>query len=319
MRILSGIQPSGTIHIGNYFGMMKPAMELSRKGDAFLFIADYHALTVLPEPAQLRERVRNVAVDFIACGLTEDTIFFKQSDIRAIPELTWLLSCVTPMGLLERCHSYKDKIAHGMSPNHGLFAYPVLMASDILIYKSNIVPVGKDQKQHVEVARDIAQRFNNKYGENILVIPEPQIRDDVAVVPGTDGQKMSKSYGNTIELFGPEKEIKKKFMGIKTDSTPLEEPKDPEKCPVFALYKLFASKDQLETMEANYRRGGYGYGHAKKELFEVFWEHFRPYRLRRDELLKDMSYVDSFLKKGAEKANAVAEATMKQVRESVGL
>ncbi len=318
MRILSGIQPSGTIHIGNYFGMMKPAMELSRKGEAFLFIADYHALTVLPEPAQLKERVKSVAVDFIACGLTEETVFFKQSDIRSIPELTWILSCVTPMGLLERCHSYKDKLAHGMSPNHGLFAYPVLMASDILIYKSNIVPVGKDQKQHVEVARDIAQRFNNKYGE-ILTLPEPQIRDDVAVVPGTDGQKMSKSYGNTIELFGNEKELRKKFMGIITDSKSLEEPKDPEKCPVFSIYKLFASKEQAETMAENYRKGGYGYGHAKKELFDVFWEYFRPFRNRREELLKDMSYVDSFLKKGAEKANETAETTMKQIRESIGL
>ncbi|HBC86621.1 MAG TPA: tryptophan--tRNA ligase [Lentisphaeria bacterium] len=318
MRILSGIQPSGTIHIGNYFGMMKPAMELSKKGEAFLFIADYHALTVLPEPEKLRERVRDVAVDFIACGLTEETLFFKQSDILSIPEFTWILSCVTPMGLLERCHSYKDKLAHGFSPNHGLFAYPVLMAADILIYKSNIVPVGKDQKQHVEVARDIAQRFNNKYG-NILVMPESTIRDDVAIVPGTDGQKMSKTYGNTIELFGNEKEIRKKIMGIVTDSKPLEAPKEPEKCPVFALYKLFASESQAAAMAENYRKGGYGYGHAKKELFDVFWEYFRPFRTRREELLKDMGYVDSFLKKGAQKAGEVAGKTLKEVRESVGL
>jgi len=318
MRILSGIQPSGTIHIGNYFGMMKPAMELSKKGEAYLFIADYHALTVLPEPEKLRERIINVAVDFIACGLTDETVFFKQSDIRCVPELTWILSCVTPMGLLERCHGYKDKLAHGLSPNHGLFAYPVLMAADILIYKSNIVPVGRDQKQHVEVARDIAQRFNNKYGE-ILVLPEPQIREDVALVPGTDGQKMSKTYGNTIELFGNEKELRKKFMGIVTDSKSLEEPKDPEKCPVFALYRLFASNGQIDAMAANYRKGGYGYGHAKKELFDVFWEYFRPFRTRREELLKDMAYVNSFLKRGAWKANETAEKTMKQVRESIGL
>ncbi len=318
MRILSGIQPSGTIHVGNYFGMMKPAMELSKKGEAYLFIADYHALTVLPEPEKLRERTRDVAVDFIACGLTEETVFFRQSDIHEIPEFTWILSCVTPMGLLERCHSYKDKLAHGMSPNHGLFAYPVLMASDILLYKSNIVPVGKDQKQHVEVARDIAQKFNNQYGE-ILVLPEPMIRNEVAIVPGTDGQKMSKSYNNTIELFGDEKEMRKKIMAIKTDSTPLESPKDPEKCPVFALFKLFASEPQIAAMAENYRKGGYGYGHAKKELFDVFWEYFRPFRTRREELLKDMGYVDSFLKKGAEKARETAVNTMKQVRESIGL
>ena len=318
-RILSGIQPSGEIHLGNYFAMMKPAIEMQHDAETFLFIADLHALTVLPDPELLKERSFNAAVDFLACGLDpEKTVFFLQSDIKEIPELTWILNCLTPMGLLERCHSYKDKTAKGMKPNHGLFAYPVLMSADILMYKSTTVPVGRDQKQHVEVARDIAQRFNNRYGE-ILVLPEEKIREDVAVVPGTDGQKMSKSYGNTIEIFGDLKKLRKKFMSIITDSKALEEPKDPETCPVFALYKLFANEDQVAEMAEKYRAGGYGYGHAKQELFEMFEEYFKKFRTKRDELAADRQYVKSVLSKGAEKARAVAEETMREVRNAVGL
>jgi tryptophanyl-tRNA synthetase len=319
MRILSGIQPSGELHLGNYFAMMKPAIELQQQGETFLFIADLHALTTSPDPAQLRQRIRNVAVDFLACGLDPaKTVFFRHSEIPQIPELTWILGCVTPMGLLERCHSFKDKTAKGISANFGLFAYPVLMAADILIYKSHVIPVGRDQKQHVEVTRDIAQRFNNTYGE-VFVLPEPRIRDDVAVVPGTDGQKMSKSYGNTIEIFGSEKEMKKKIMAVVTDSKGLADAKDPDTCNVFALFKLMASPAAQAEMAAKYRAGNFGYGHAKQALFEVYWEHFRPFRARRDELLADPGYVDRILADGAEKARAVAATTLREVRSAVGL
>ncbi len=319
MRILSGIQPSGSVHIGNYFGMMRPAIQLQDRGETLLFIADYHALTSSPPPELLRRRTMDVALDFLACGLDPDkTIFFRQSEIKQVTELTWILSCITPMGLLERCHSFKDKISHGISPNHGLFAYPVLMASDILIYNSNIVPVGKDQKQHIEVARDIAIKFNNIYGD-ILTVPESLIREEVAVVPGTDGQKMSKSYGNTIEIFGDEKEINKKIMAIITDSKTLEDPKDPDKCPVFAIYCLFAEEKEISAMREKYLSGGYGYGHAKKELANVFNEHFLQFRRKRADLQQDMQYVESVLNKGAIKASEIAENTMKKIREAVGL
>jgi tryptophanyl-tRNA synthetase len=319
MRILSGIQPTGELHLGNYFAMMKPAIELQRQGETFLFIADLHALTTTPDPAQLRQRIRNVAVDFLACGLDPDkTVFFRHSQIPQIPELTWILGCVTPMGLLERCHSFKDKTSKGISPNFGLFAYPVLMAADILIYKANVIPVGRDQKQHVEVTRDIALRFNNTYGE-IFALPEPRIRDDVAVVPGTDGQKMSKSYGNTIEIFGAEKDMKKKIMTVVTDSKGLADAKDPDTCNVFALFKLMASPAAQAEMADKYRAGNFGYGHAKQALFEAYWEHFRPFRARRDELLADPGYIDRTLANGAEKARAVAANTLREVRTAVGL
>ena len=319
MRILSGIQPSGNVHIGNYFGMMHPAVELQEKGETFLFIADYHALTTNPDPGLLRQRTSELAADFIACGLDPaKTVFFRQSDIRQVTELTWILSCITPVGLLERCHSFKDKISHGISPNHGLFSYPVLMAADILLYGSNLVPVGKDQKQHIEVARDIAIKFNNIYGE-ILTIPEPLIKEDVAVIPGTDGQKMSKSYGNTIEIFGNTKEIDRKIMGIVTDSKTLEEPKSPETCPVFAIYRLFANQNQIDAMREKYLAGGFGYGHAKKELVAIFNDYFRPFREKRNELSRDGAYIESVLQAGAGKASETAGKTMKKVREAVGL
>ena len=318
-RILSGIQPSGVPHIGNFFGMMRQALELQEKGDAYLFIADLHSLTVNPKPQELRERIDRLALDFLACGLDpEKTAFFRQSDINGICELTWILNCITNMGLLERAHSYKDKIAKGFVPNNGLFSYPVLMASDILIYKADSVPVGKDQKQHLEITRDLAIRFNQMYGD-IFVIPEPIIPETVAVVPGIDGQKMSKSYNNTIELFGNEKQIRKKIMSIPTDSTPMEDPKDPDKCNIYKLYCLFADEVQKEELAAKYRGGNFGYGHAKQALFEAYMDFFAPMRKRREELEKDPGYIQSILKKGAKKANAIASETLEEVRKAVGL
>ena len=319
MRVLSGIQPSGVPHIGNYFGMMRPAVELQEKGETFLFIADYHSLTTQPDPEYLREQVEGVALDFLACGLdAEKTVFFRQSDVPQVTELTWILSTLTTVGVLERAHSYKDKIAKGFTPNAGLFTYPVLMASDILIYQSTIVPVGKDQKQHLEMARDIAIKFNNNYGD-IFVIPEPDIRSNVAVVPGVDGQKMSKSYDNTIPIFASKKATRKTIMSIVTDCKELEEPKDPKNCNVVALFKLFADKSQLKAMKDNYRAGNYGYGHAKQELFELMWEYFEPMRRRRDELVENLDYVWDIINKGGEKASIEAEKTMIKVRKAVGL
>ncbi len=318
-RILSGVQPSGTLHIGNYFGMMKPALEMQQPHTCFYFIADYHALTQIPEPQQLRDRVHSVAVDFLACGLDPaKTVFFRQSDVPQVQELTWILGCLMPMGLLERCHSFKDKTARGIAPNVGLFNYPALMAADILLYKANGVPVGKDQKQHLEVTRDIAIRFNNQYGD-ILTVPEPMIREEVAVVPGTDGQKMSKSYGNTIEIFGTEKGMRKKIMRIVTDSTPVESPKDPSACNLFALYKLMATPEEIETLRGMYLAGGMGYGTAKQMLFEKYWDYFRAARERREEILKNPDYIEQVLQDGAARARAVADATLREVRRAVGL
>jgi tryptophanyl-tRNA synthetase len=319
MRILSGVQPSGVLHIGNYFGMMRPCLDLQGQGESYLFIADYHALTSAPQPAALRERITGVAVDFLACGLDPaQTVFFRQTGVPEVTELAWILSCITPMGLLERCHSYKDKVAQGIAANHGLFAYPVLMAADILIYQSTVVPVGKDQKQHLEVTRDIAIRFNNDFGP-VLTIPEPRIREEVAVIPGLDGRKMSKSYDNTIEIFGEEKALRKKIMKIVTDATPMEAPKDPDKCLIFQLYTLFATPDELATMRQRYLAGGLGYGHAKQALFEIFWEYFRPMRARREELLKDLGHVQQVLLAGEAKARTAAAITMQAVRQVVGL
>lgn len=319
MRILSGIQPSGKLHLGNYFGMMRPALNLQEQGDAFLFIADYHALTSVTDPQVLRQNIQDVALDFLACGLdTGRTVFFRQSDVPEVLELTWLLSIVTPMGLLERCHSYKDKTSKGIAASHALFSYPVLMAADILEVQATTVPVGRDQKQHVEVARDIAMKFNLQFG-NTFAIPEPVIRDDVAVVPGVDGQKMSKSYSNTIEIFGTEKETKARVMRIVTDSTPLELPKDPATCNVFALYRLFATEAEQAELASRYLGPGFGYGTAKKALFEKIWTYFEPYRKRREALQKDPAYVESVLKEGAERARAEARKTLSAARRAVGL
>src|SRR5262245_41293350 len=296
MRILSGIQPSGALHLGNYFGMMRPAIELQEKGEAFYFIADYHSMTSLFDPAERRKNTLDVALDFLACGLDpKKSVFFRQSDIPEVTELAWILTTLTPMGLLERGHSYKDKIAKGVAPNHGIFAYPVLMAADILIYDSNLVPVGKDQKQHVEMTRDMAIKFNEAYGET-FVIPEPQIREEVAVVPGTDGDKMSKSYGNTIEIFGEEKAIRKKIMGITMDSrTPAEPKPDADKNLAIQLLKLVAPADVATDFENRLRAGGLGYGDLKKALFDHYWDYFAAMRKRRAELLSDLDYFHQLL------------------------
>ena len=319
MRILSGIQPSGRLHVGNYFGMMEPSIELQDEGEAFYFIADYHSLTTVHDPNQLRENVRDVAIDFLACGLDpEKAIFFRQSDVPEVTELSWLLSTVTPMGFLNRCHSFKDKTDRGFEASHGLFAYPVLMASDILIYDSNIVPVGDDQKQHLEVTRDIATKFNNLYGD-VFVIPEPNIRKEKAKVPGIDGQKMSKSYGNIIEIFGAEKKIRKKIMSIITDSTPVEDPKDPNQSIIIDLFNLVGSTEDVEVMKSDFLKGGIGYGDFKKRLFEAFWDYFQPMRQKRDELSEDFNYVDNVLQTGAEKAREAAKLTLKRARKACGI
>lgn len=319
MRVLSGIQPSGGLHIGNYFGAMRQHLQFQAEHDCFYFIADYHALTSNPAPAEVAQYTLDVAMDYIALGLdTEKTVFWRQSAVPQVTELTWLLSCITPMGLLQRCTSYKDKVAQGLSPNHGLFAYPVLQAADILIYKSDLVPVGADQKQHIEVTRDIAIKFNNIYGE-ILTIPNEHIVESVAVVPGIDGQKMSKSYGNTIEIFEPEESIRKKIMRIVTDSTPVEESKDPEKCNVFALLKLVALPDELAEWEKRYRSSGMGYSEVKKRLAELIIDYFKPYRQKRAELQGNIEYVKEVLANGAERARVIAVETLAQVREAMGL
>jgi tryptophanyl-tRNA synthetase len=319
MRILSGIQPSGKLHIGNYFGMMKPAIELQQQGEAYLFIANYHAMTSVQDAAALRAMTTEVALDFLACGIDPDkTAFYRQSDVPEVHELAWLLSTLCPMGLLERCHSYKDKIAKGVAASHGLFAYPVLMAADILAVNSDVVPVGRDQKQHVEVTRDLAIRFNNTFGE-VFTIPEPSIRENVAVVPGVDGQKMSKSYDNTIEIFSEGKLLKKRVMKIVTDSRELEEPKDPDTCNVFALYKLFATEEEQADLADRYRAGGMGYGSAKTELLEKINDHFEPMRRKRAALADDMGYVEEVLRSGAERASILARETLSKARQAVGL
>ncbi len=319
MRVLSGIQPSGKLHIGNYFGAMRQQLELQAEHDCYYFIADYHALTSNPDPADMAQRSLDVTMDYLALGLdTSRTVFWRQSDVPEVVELAWLLSCITPLGLLQRCVSYKDKVAQGLSPNHGLFAYPVLQASDILSFDSDLVPVGADQKQHIEVTRDIAMRFNTAYGE-VFTIPTERIIESVAVVPGLDGQKMSKSYGNTIEIFEPEKSVQKKIMKIVTDSTPVEDPKDPEKCNVFALLKLVASEEELTQWENRYRTGGMGYGEAKKRLAELVIEYFKPYRDKRAELENDPGYVEGVLADGAQRAKAVASKTLARARQAVGL
>jgi len=319
VRVLSGIQPSGKLHIGNYFGAIRQHLKLQAENEAFYFIADYHALTSGPKPEQLSQRIIDVALDYLALGLEpEKTVFWRQSDVPEITELTWILSCVTPMGLLQRCTSYKDKVAQGISPNHGLFAYPVLQAADILAFHSNLVPVGADQKQHIEVTRDIAGYFNNTYAE-LLTLPEEYIIESVAIVPGVDGRKMSKSYDNTIGIFEPEKSMKKKVMGIVTDSTPVEDPKDPDKCNVFALLKLVADEDELNEWRGRYESGGTGDGEVKKRLLQLLLEYFEPYRAKRNELENNLDYVQEVLKKGADRARPVAHKTFEDVRKAVGL
>lgn len=318
-RILSGIQPSGILHIGNYFAMMKPMIELQQDNDLFCFIVNYHALTSINNPQELADNTINAAMDFIALGLDPDKAhFWVQSDIPEVTELAWILSCHTSLGLLERSHSYKDKIAKGIVPNTGLFTYPVLMAADILLFNAERIPVGKDQKQHIEITRDIAERFNQVFGE-IFVLPEPMISDDIAVIPGIDGQKMSKSYNNTINIFEDEASLKKKVMRIVTDSTSVEAPKNPQTCNLFALYKLFAEQEKIETLKERYLKGGIGYGEVKKELFGLIWEYFAPFREKRKQLQNNKGDIEAILKKGAEKTRPIAQETIQRVKKAVGL
>jgi len=307
------------LHIGNYFGMMWPAIALQAEGEALYFIADYHALTSVRDPEVLRENSRRVALDFLACGLDpKRAALFRQSDVPQVTELAWILSTLAPMGLLERAHSYKDKLARGMPAMVGLFNYPVLMAADILIYDSDIVPVGKDQKQHIEITRDLAGKMNETFGQ-IFKLPEPRIQPATEVVPGIDGQKMSKSYGNNIDIFGDEKEMRKRVMSIVTDSTPVEAPKDPAISTIFQLYSLFASKDEIASMRERFKKGGTGYGDFKKQLFEKLWDYFAPMRKRREDILADKSYIDNVLALGAQRANEVADMVMERVRAAIGL
>ncbi len=320
MRILSGIQPSGTLHLGNYFGMMQPAIELQEQGEAFYFIADYHSMTSLYDAAERRTNSLGVALDFLACGLDpKKAVFFRQSEVPEVAELTWLIGTVTPFSLLEKCHSYKDKLAKGMTFNFGLFAYPVLMAADILIYDSNVVPVGQDQKQHVEVTRDIAIKFNEAYGQT-FVIPEPRIRESVAKVPGIDGEKMSKSYGNTIDIFGEEKALRKAVMSIKMDSRSPQEPKpDANQNLAIQLLKLVAPAAVAQDFEDRLRTGGLGYGDLKKALFGHYWDYFAAARARRAELAANLDHVGQVLREGAARARSEAARTLGRARTNCGL
>ena len=319
MRVLSGLQSSGECHIGNYFGAIRQYVALQDKGEGIYFIADYHSMTSVRDGAERRRLVREAVLDFLACGLDpERSVLYRQSDLPEVCELTWILSTVTPMGLLERSHAYKDKISQGLSIDHGLFAYPVLMAADILIYRSDLVPVGQDQKQHLEMARDIAQRFNHIYGVEVLKLPEPHILDDVAVVPGTDGNKMSKSYDNVIRMFWPEKQIKKAVMGVVTDSTPVDAPKD-TKAPVFQLWSLFANEADRKEMFERAKKGGIGYGDLKKDLFERLLEYFGPMREKREDLARRPDDVEDILAAGARRARELGAPVVAAARDAAGL
>ena len=319
-RILTGIQSSGRQHLGNIMGAIRPAIEMSKdpKNEAYLFIADLHSLTTVKNPDVRRDNLLATAAAWLACGLdTEKAVFYAQSDLPECTELTWYLNCFTPYPMLANAHSFKDKSDNLSDVNAGLFDYPVLMASDILLYDAHIVPVGKDQKQHLEITRDLASSFNHKYGET-FVLPESKISESVMTIPGTDGRKMSKSYGNVIDVFLPKKQLKKQIMGIQTDSTPLEDPKDPESCNVFALYKLLATPAQIEELAANYRGGDFGYGHAKTALLELILEEFAEARAQFDHYMAHPEEVAAALKVGAEKARPVAQATLSRVRTKLG-
>lgn len=318
-RTLSGIQPSGKLHIGNYFGMMQPMLQQMDNSELFVFIVDLHALTSVQDRERLSKGTLEAAADFLALGLDpKRCIFWVQSDVPEVCELSWLLSTLTPMGLLERCHAYKDKVAKNIPASHGLFAYPVLMAADILLYQAEVVPVGKDQKQHVEVARDIAQRFNNTFGET-FVLPDPLISESTAIVPGLDGQKMSKSYDNTIPIFLEEKALRKRVMAIQTDATPVEEPKDPDKCNLYALLKLFAPAEKMREVHELYVNGGAAYGYLKQDLFALINDHFAAARSKKKELLDNPDYLRQILAEGADRARAKATLTMDRVRDRMGL
>ncbi len=319
MRILSGIQPSGSLHLGNYFGMMSKMIAYQEESELFCFIANYHAQTSVSDGKVLARGTLEAAANFLALGMDPDkSTFWVQSDLPEVQELTWILSNFTPMGLLERCHSYKDKTSRGLAANHGLFAYPVLMTADILLFQSDKVPVGKDQKQHVEVARDIAIKFNNHYGD-IFTLPEPEIDDDVATIPGLDGQKMSKSYGNTIDLFADEKLLRKQIMRIVTAPIAVEEPKDPDACNVYKIFRLFLDREADAALRKRYKAGGLAFGEVKQELFETVRDYFAPHAERRKELLADLDELRAILRRGAEKARWAASKTMRKVRKKTGL
>lgn len=320
-RSVSGIKPTGTPQLGNYLGMIRPAIDLQESHEAFYFVADYHALTTEHDPSVIRRESNEVTAYFLAFGLDpERAVFFRQSDVPEVTELTWLLSCVTAMGLLERAHAYKAAKDEGQAGkvSHGLFAYPVLMASDILIYNADVVPVGKDQIQHIEMTRDIAQRFNHIFGET-FVIPEGVVRDEVGTIPGIDGRKMSKSYDNAIAALLPPKKLKKRVMQIVTDSTPLEDPKDPDTCNVFALYQFFSTPDEQAELAERYRAGSFGYGHAKLALYEKLNEYMTPYRERYEALIADRDTLEDVLRDGARRARAVAGEVVERARTACGL
>ncbi|MBR58564.1 MAG: tryptophan--tRNA ligase [Myxococcales bacterium] len=319
-RALSGIKPTGSPHLGNYLGMMRPAINLQEEYEAYYFVADYHALTSERDPKAMRQSVYDVTSSFLAMGLDPaKAVFFRQSDVHEVTELTWILSCVTAMGLLDRAHAYKAAKDQGNEGkiNHGVFAYPVLMAADILLYDSHIVPVGKDQVQHLEMTRDIAQRFNHLFGET-FVIPEALVQEEVMTIPGLDGRKMSKSYGNGVDPLSPEKKLRKRLMQVVTDSTPMEDPKDPDTCNVFALYRLFSSAEQQAELADKYRAGGFGYGHAKQALFEVINEHVKPYRDRYEEIHQDVDFLEDVLRDGARRARERAAPVLERVRSRCG-
>jgi tryptophanyl-tRNA synthetase len=320
MRVLSGVQPSGILHVGNYFGAIRQFIELQRDHECFFFIADYHALTTVQDAERLRTLTRDVAMAFLAFGLDpQRAVLYRQSDLPEIPELTWYLSTVTSMGLLQRCHSYKDKVAQGLVPNHALFAYPVLMAADILIVNADLVPVGKDQKQHLEVTRDVAGSFHQVFGQEVFTLPKPLIMDDVAVVPGVDGRKMSKSYGNTIDIFGGQKAIRKRIMGIPTDSTAVDRPKPTKGSALYQLARVFAPPEEQDWVNRAFSEGGTGYGDIKKKVFEWFLHHFGPARETYDRLAADPGAVDAILADGSTRAREVIAPLMEQVRAAVGI
>jgi tryptophanyl-tRNA synthetase len=320
MRVLSGVQPSGDLHIGNYFGAIRQFVSLQEEHECYYFLADLHALTTVQDAERMRRLVLELTAGFLALGLDpRRSVIYRQSDIPEIPELAWYLSTATSMGLLQRCHSFKDKVAQGVVPNHGLFAYPVLMAADILIVESDLVPVGKDQKQHLEVTRDIATSFHATYGVEVFTLPDPMIHADVAVVPGLDGRKMSKSYGNTIDLFGPEKATRKRIMSIVTDSTPVEDPKPTTGNALYHLLKLFAPAEEHPSVERAFVEGGTGYGELKKKLFEYFVETFGEARARYAELVQDPDEVEKILARGANTARETVVPLMENVRRAVGI
>ncbi len=319
MRVLSGIQPSGALHLGNYFAMMKRMIEYQENHELFCFVVNYHALTTVKDAKLLRQHTFEACVDFLALGIDpERSYFYVQSDVPEVTEMTWILSNVTELGLLNRAHSFKDKQAKGIEVNHGLYAYPVLMAADILMYGAELIPVGKDQKQHVEMTRDIAQKFNHQFGE-VFVLPRPAVQDDLATIPGTDGQKMSKSYGNTIEIFALKNDLKKKVMSIVTDARAVDEPKDPDTCNLFAIYSLFLDKAGREELRQLYLRPGLKYSDVKKELVNVIWDYFEPYREKRQQLINDPDYVHDIMRYGEKKARSVALEYLNKAREAVGL